>query len=66
MEGVSWLLPNPSSNLINSKLGIENHGMKAGHGGSDLFFNDIDPFLDIEFYDQNHHSSAANDSVVPV
>ncbi|EEF28695.1 zinc finger protein, putative [Ricinus communis] len=71
VEGVSWLLPNPSSTMINSKLGgIENHEMKSGHGGGggsgDLFFTEMDPFLDLEFHQNNNHSSAANDSVVPV
>ncbi|XP_050220281.1 zinc finger protein CONSTANS-LIKE 5 [Mercurialis annua] len=58
MEDVSWLLPNPN-NINNSKDVMENHHeMKLGHGGGgDLFFAEIDPFLDMDFH---------QDSVVPV
>lgn len=61
VDGVSWLLLNPPN--INSKLvGLENPEMKSG----DLFFSEMDPFLDMDFHHQNHHHSVGTDSVVPV
>ncbi|KAJ9141199.1 hypothetical protein P3X46_031767 [Hevea brasiliensis] len=58
VEGVSWLLPNPTN--LNSKLGLENPEMKAD---GDLYFPEMEPLLDMEFQ-QSH--SGATDSVVPV
>ncbi|OAY46796.1 zinc finger protein CONSTANS-LIKE 5 [Manihot esculenta] len=58
MESISWLLPNPSN--LNSKLSLENLEMKTA---GDLFFPEMDPFLDMEFH-QSH--STVTDSLVPV
>ncbi|GMI97553.1 B-box domain protein 6, CONSTANS-like 5 [Hibiscus trionum] len=56
----SWLLPNP-------KLAVETNKIKAG---GDLFFPEMDPFIDFEypnmFQVQHDHNNAAMDSVVPV
>ncbi|KAE8657957.1 Zinc finger protein CONSTANS-LIKE 5 [Hibiscus syriacus] len=60
-EGGSWLLPNP-------KLAMETNEVKAA--GGDLFFSDMDPFIDFEYQNmfqvQHDHHSAAADSLVPV
>ncbi|KAJ6372427.1 hypothetical protein OIU76_026840 [Salix suchowensis] len=68
-EGVSWLLQsNHTANDLNSKLQIENPVVKTG----DVFFSEMDPFLDFEYqnsmdasYEQIHGGAGA-DSVVPV
>ncbi|XP_007014105.2 PREDICTED: zinc finger protein CONSTANS-LIKE 5 [Theobroma cacao] len=60
VEPGSWLLPNP--NLI-SKLTGETNQVKTG----DLFFSEIDPFIDFEYQNSfQPHNNAAMDSVVPV
>ncbi|KAG5225825.1 zinc finger protein [Salix suchowensis] len=70
-EGVSWLLQsNHTANDLNSKLQIENPVVKTG----DVFFSEMDPFLDFEYqnsmdasYEQIHGGAGAGaDSVVPV
>ncbi|KAB5514423.1 hypothetical protein DKX38_028329 [Salix brachista] len=70
-EGVSWLLQsNHTTNDLNSKLQIENPVVKTG----DVFFSEMDPFLDFEYqnsmdasYEQIHGGAGAGaDSVVPV
>ncbi|KAJ6435529.1 hypothetical protein OIU84_000677 [Salix udensis] len=75
VEGVSWLLQsNHTTNDLNSKLQIENPVVKTG----DVFFSEMDPFLDFEYqnsmdasYEQIHGGAGAGagagaDSVVPV
>lgn len=69
VEGVSWLLPNHQHPDLNSKLNIENPDLKSG---GDMFFSDMDPFLDFEYQNSmdgskfHHQSGAGTDSVVPV
>ncbi|CAK7344618.1 unnamed protein product [Dovyalis caffra] len=72
VEGVSWLLlGNHTTHDLNSKLNIENPVVK---GTADMFFSEMDPFLDFEYqnsidgsYEHNHGGgSAGADSVVPV
>ncbi|WJZ98895.1 hypothetical protein VitviT2T_017386 [Vitis vinifera] len=58
-EAASWLLPNP-------KL-PEGPEVKSG----EVFFSDIDPFLDFDYPDakfphHHHHHCGGNDGVVPV
>ncbi|XP_065851018.1 zinc finger protein CONSTANS-LIKE 5 [Euphorbia lathyris] len=55
INGVSWLFPNQNPN---SKHSMENHEMKSG---GDLFFPEMDPFIDIHEF-----QNGATDSVVPV
>ncbi|GLT97547.1 hypothetical protein SLE2022_151060 [Rubroshorea leprosula] len=62
VEPGSWLLPNPNSN---SKLAaLENTEInKSG----DLFFPEMDPFLDFDFQNSiQQHYNATMDSVVPI
>ncbi|XVE71766.1 hypothetical protein DITRI_Ditri10aG0178200 [Diplodiscus trichospermus] len=62
VEPGSWLLPLPNPNL-NPKLTMEINQVKTG----DLFFSEMDPFLDFDYQNSFHqHHNVAMDSVVPV
>lgn len=54
-----WVIPNPN---FGSKL-MDAPDMKS----REMFFSDMDPFLDFDYSNNNSfHSNAGNDSVVPV
>lgn len=57
-EAASWILPNPN---FSSKL-MEGPEVKSS---GELFFPEMDSFLDFDYPNPEHHSSGA-DSVVPV
>lgn len=58
VEAASWILPNPN---FSSKL-MEGTDVKTS---GEIFFSEMDSFLDFEYPNPVHHSSAT-DSVVPV
>ncbi|KAJ6698730.1 ZINC FINGER PROTEIN CONSTANS-LIKE 5 [Salix purpurea] len=71
VEGISWLLhSNHTAHDLNCKLHIENPAAKT----EDMFFSELDPFLDLEYqnpmdgsYKQSPGGGGAGaDSVVPV
>lgn len=57
-DAAAWLIPNPN---FGSKL-IDTPDIKS----KEIFFSEMDPFLDFDYSNSFPNNSAVNDSVVPV
>ncbi|CAJ1944970.1 unnamed protein product [Sphenostylis stenocarpa] len=57
-DAAAWLIPNPN---FGSKL-IDAPDIKS----KEIFYSEMDPFLDFDYSNSFHNNSAGNDSVVPV